>query len=146
MKTSNKTIVSFSIFITFGMIFLILLSETTALNQLSVFQELKKEELEWGKNILEQCDLPHEKYSEMKETLFNVEQELLNNNPNNAAKYFNLIRPTLGTCVFELSGKPHPVEIMLGQSVLILGGISAGITLGLFIRDNIKPKLSTKKE
>ena len=82
----------------------------------------------------------------MKETMFNAEQELFNGNPNNAAKYFNLIRPTLGTCQFELSGKPHPVETLFGQTVLVLDGISGVITLGSFLRDNLNQKLSTKKE
>lgn len=146
MKVSKKTYLSFSIFMIFGFIFMILMAETTSLNQLSIFQELKESELEWGKSILEQCKLSPERYAEMKETLFNAEQELLNDNPNNAAKYFNQIRPTLGTCEFELSGKPHPLETAFGQTVLILSAISGGITLGSFLRDNLNRKLSAKKE
>ncbi|MEO9309888.1 MAG: hypothetical protein ABI337_06295 [Nitrososphaera sp.] len=121
-----------------------MLAQTVALNQLSVFQELKENELEWGKNILEQCKLPHERYAEMKEHMFRAEQELLNGNPINAAKHFNVVRPLLGTCAFELSGKPHPFETAFGQTVLILDSITGGITLVLFLRDVLTRKSSSK--
>lgn len=130
----------------FAFIFMIMMAGTTALNQLSVFQELEERELEWGKSILEQCKLSPERYAEMKESLFNAEQELLNDNPNNAAKYFNLIRPALGTCQFELSGKPHPIETTFGQSMLILSAITGGLALVSFLRDNFNQKVSAKKE
>lgn len=144
MKISNRTYGLFFIFMIFVIIFMVLLAGTTSLNTLSVFQELKKEELVWGKNILEQCKLSHENYAELKEFLFKAEQELLNDNPNNAAKYFNMARPTLGTCAFELSGKPHPVETTFGQIILILDGITGSITLVSFIQD-IRNKKSLKK-
>ena len=124
---------------------MILMTETTALNQLSVFQELEERELEWGKSILEQCKLSPERYAEMKETLFNAEQELFNDSPNNAAKYFNKIRPALGTCQFELSGKPHPVETTFGQVVLVMNFVTGVMLLGSSIHDNVNRKSSTKK-
>jgi len=145
MKIRNRTYVLFFIFTMSVLVFMIMIDQTTALNQLSVFQTLEKEELEWGKNILEQCKLSPERYAEMKEALFNAEQELLNDNPSNAAKYFNLVRPALGTCQFELSGKPHPIETTLGQSVLIFSVITGGITTISFLRDTINRKSSTKK-
>lgn len=140
MKVSKKTYASFMVFIFSGMIFMILLSTTTGLNQLNIYQELKNEELQWGKNILEQCKLSHEKYAQIKEILFNAEQELLNDNRNNAAKYFNQVRPELGTCAFELSGKPHPIDTFLGRASGLITLFSGGITLTSFLLDNFRKK------
>jgi hypothetical protein len=136
MIISKKTTIAFSVFLISSLIFMILLVQTTGINKLSLFQDLKEEELVWGKSILEQCQLSPEKYAEMKEILFNAEQEMLNKNPNGAAKYFNIIRPTLGTCDFELSGKPHPIDTFLGRASAIVGLISGSLALILVLREN----------
>jgi len=136
MKVSKKTWASFVIFLMSSLILMILLAQTTALNQMNLFQELTEEDLEWGKNILEQCDLPPERRAEMNEIMFKVEQELFNKNKVNAAKYFNSIRPDLGTCEFKLSGEPHPFETLFGRITMIIDFLSGSIALVSFVRDN----------
>lgn len=140
MKISKKTQLSFTIFTISGLIFMIQLSETTGLNMLSVFEKLDEKDLELGKSIVEQCKLSPEKYTQMKKSLFDAEKELLNDNPTNAAKYFNLIRPDLEECEFELSGKPHPIQTIVGQIALGVSLVSGSTSLGMVIYENINKK------
>ena len=119
---------------------MIQLYETIGFNMLLVFEELDEKDLELGKNIVEQCKLSPERYAQMKKSLFDAEKELLNDNPTDAAKYFNLIRHDLGECVFELSGKPHLIQTIAGQIAFGVSLVSGSTSLGMVIYENINKK------
>lgn len=91
------------------------------LQPLSIFDELKPEQFEAAKRILEQCDLSKSEKDRINSTFLQIEKELyLNENRVLAADLFAPVYPDIVDCRYKISGEPHPFETVLGQINLLI--------------------------
>lgn len=111
------------------------------LQPLYIFDELKPEQFEAAKRILEQCDLPKSEQDRIKSVFLEIEKELyINENKLKSMDLFATVYPDIVDCTYKIKDEPHPLETIFGQINLVITMVTGILSIVTFVSDLKKHK------